>query len=52
MTKTIDERIDAAVADLFFEEAITALVIATTLKKHFEQPWLDTPDGPGHWWVR
>ena len=52
MTRTIDERIDAVVADLFFEEKITALVVATTLKKHFEEPWIDAPDGPGHWWVR
>lgn len=50
--KTISERIDAVVADLFFEEQITALVVATTLKKHFTEPWLDKPDGPGHWWVR
>lgn len=52
MTRTIDERIDAVVADLFFEETITALVIATTLKKHFAEPWLDKPNGPGWWWVR
>lgn len=48
--KTISERIDAVVADLFFEEQITALVVATTLKKHFADPWLDKPDGPGRWW--
>ena len=52
MARTIDERIDEVVADLLFEEKITALVIATTLKKHFDEPWRDQPDGPGHWWVR
>ena len=50
--KTIDERIDASVADLFFEKQITALVVATTLKKHFAEPWLDEPEGPGWWWSK
>lgn len=49
--KTIDDRIDSTVADLFWEEKITATVISKTLRKHFSEPWLDKPDTPGWWWL-
>lgn len=52
MTRTIEERIDAAIADMLWKEQITSeKQVESILREHFAEPWLDKPDGPGLWWV-
>ena len=53
MTRTIDERIDVAIAEMLWKEQITSEEpVESILREQFSEPWLDKPDGPGHWWVR
>lgn len=55
MTRTIEERIKAATADISYENRLDGDQIRAareTLRQHFAEPWLDKPDGPGNWWVK
>jgi len=51
MTRTIDERIEAVLEELSQSHDMHDEDRAI-LQRHFSEPWLDTPDGPGAWWRR
>lgn len=51
MTRTIQERIDAAIDEVDASTlGLQRSDIQEILQQHFAEPWLDAPDGPGHWW--
>jgi len=51
VTRTIDERVEAAIDELQGMLMQRNQLCRNILARHFAEPWLDVPDGPG-WWGR
>jgi hypothetical protein len=53
--KTINERIVSATREVDRLCQSLGLVypndLESILARHFAEPWLDAPDGPGWWWI-
>lgn len=52
MTRTIEERIEEVIDDLPGVADLSVHDFKRAFQRHFCEPWLDKPDGPGWWWQR